>query len=217
MRLRAEEARVLGTLVEKQFTTPQQYPLTLTALVAACNQTTNRDPVVVYDETTVLAAIDDLKRQRLARAVLPSHGRSVVRYRHVLDETLALDRRQCALVAVLLLRGPQTLGELRIRTDRMADFDGLEGVMSELGSLASREEGLASNLGRGPGQKEERWSCPLVGPVAGIDLPSAAEGPEQADGVEAVPLDVGTALAILRSEVSELRDELRALQERLGD
>src|SRR5580698_6599380 len=109
MELSAEAARVIGSLVEKQLTTPDQYPLTLKALVAACNQASNRDPVVTYDEHQVMATLNGLKEQRLVRFVLPSHGRSAVRYRHVIDETLALDQRQSALFAVLLLRGPQTV------------------------------------------------------------------------------------------------------------
>src|SRR6202167_2782713 len=132
MQLSPECARVLGALVEKGLATPQQYPLTINALQSACNQTSNREPVVSYDETTVLAALHELKDQRLVRFVLPSHGRSVVRYRHVLDEALGLDPRPCAILAVLLLRGAQTTGELRIRTERMTRFDGLHGVEHEL-------------------------------------------------------------------------------------
>ena len=153
---------MLGSLVEKALTTPQQYPLTLNALVAACNQTTNRDPVVDYDDDTVQAALDELKELRLVRYVLPSHGRSVVRFRHVLDEALGLDARQCAVLAVLMLRGAQTAGELRIRTERMAQFDHVNEVEHELALLASRDEPLATNIGRGPGQKEERWASPVV-------------------------------------------------------
>jgi hypothetical protein len=231
MQLRAQEARVLGALAEKQLSTPQQYPLTATALVAACNQTTNRDPVVSYDETMVLTAIDDLKKKRLARSVLPSHGRSVTRYRHVLDETLALDQRQCALLAVLLLRGPQTIGELRIRTDRMAEFEGLEEVESELSFLASREEALASNLGRRPGQKEERWSCPLVDPGNADHSATMNDVPEGDGRTAPHAFDAGhptprpddstdgirAELDDLRSEFNDLRDELRTLRERFGD
>src|ERR1700733_4439666 len=101
MELSAEAGRVVGSLIEKQLTTPDQYPLTLKALVAACNQASNRDPVVAYDEHTVMTTLDELKPRRLIRFVLPSHGRTAVRYRHILDETLALDQRQCALLAVL--------------------------------------------------------------------------------------------------------------------
>ena len=111
----------------------------------------------------MLGALDELKDQRLVRFVLPSHGRSVVRYRQVLEETLGLDARQCAILAVLLLRGPQTVGELRIRTERMARFDGLDEIEHELDLLASRDEPLAANVGRRPGQKEERWASPAVG------------------------------------------------------
>src|ERR1700735_4225897 len=169
MQLSPEGGRVVGALGEKGLATPQQYPLTVNALQSACNQTSNREPVVSYDETTVLAALDELKDQKLVRFVLPSHGRSVVRYRQVLDETLALDARQCAVLAVLLLRGPQTIGELRIRTERMATFDSLDEIEHELDLLHTQEEPLTENVGRRPGQKEERWATTLV-----PDQPDAA-------------------------------------------
>jgi uncharacterized protein YceH (UPF0502 family) len=230
MRLNAEEARVLGSLMEKSLTTPQQYPLTLTSLVAACNQATNRDPVVDFDEETVMAALDDLKGERLVRFVLPSSGRTAVRYRHVVDETLALDLPQCALLSVLLLRGPQTIGELRLRTDRMTEFDGLDQVEHELDLLAAMEVPLASSLGRLPGQKEERWASPLVasGPgeqhhaTRGGEVPrgSTVVGEIDADPVDGSPGDrFGTLQAeftVLRSEVSELRRDLDALRLSLG-
>ena len=162
---------MLGSLVEKALTTPQQYPLTINALVAACNQTSNREPVVHYDEATVLDALDELKDRRLVRFVLPSHGRSVLRYRQVLEETMGLDSRQCAILAVLLLRGAQTVGELRIRTERMAQFDGLDEVEHELDLLASSEEPLARNVGRRPGQKEERWASLLIASTEGVTVP----------------------------------------------
>jgi len=217
---------VLGSLAEKELTTPQQYPLTMNSLVAACNQASNRDPVVEYDEGTVSSTLDELKAQRLVRFVLPSHGRSVVRYRHVLDETLALDRRQRALLAVLLLRGPQTVGELRVRTERMAEFDGLDDLERDLESLASLEVPLVNRLGRRPGQKEERWASLLVvtTSVGEIDLLSG-DRPERA-GLEDSTVarsspedagDLGSQIAILRSEVTELRRELDSLRARLGD
>src|ERR1700722_1682103 len=187
MLLSPECARVLGALIEKGLATPQQYPLTINALQAACNQTSNREPVVSYEETTVLAALDELKDRRLVRFVLPSHGRSVVRYRQVLDEALGLDARQCAILAVLLLRGPQTVDELRIRTERMARFDGLDEIEHELDLLRSREEPLAANIGRGPGQKEERWASPLLGAQevaprhTGPDADAAADADAPAD------------------------------------
>jgi uncharacterized protein YceH (UPF0502 family) len=232
MRFSAEEARVIGSLVEKQLTTPDQYPLTLKALVAACNQASNRDPVVSYDEHTVMSTLNELKPQRLIRFVLPSHGRTAVRYRHILDETLALDQRQCALLAVLLLRGPQTIGELRLRTDRMADFDGLSEIEHELTFMASVDEPLTRNVGRRPGQKEERWDCPLVvsptnhvvptGPLDqrhGEEFDDDGAG-EESGGRSSSPggeNDLRSELADLRSEVAELRRELSALKESLGE
>src|SRR5579875_2465837 len=128
MNLDTVEGRVVGSLIEKQLTTPQQYPLTLNGLTLACNQTSNREPVVSYTEAEVQEALDRLREKGLIRKVLPSHGRSVVRFRHVLDERLALDARQLALLGGLLLRGPQTVGELRTRTDRMASFASTEEV-----------------------------------------------------------------------------------------
>lgn len=229
MRLSSQGARVLGSLVEKELTTPQQYPLTITSLAAACNQATNRDPVVDYDEGTLLSTLDELKAQRLVRFVLPSHGRSVVRYRHVVDETLALEPRQRALLAVLLLRGPQTVGELHTRTDRMADFDGLDDVGHELAAMGVRDEPLVLSLGRRPGQKEDRWGCALVASAPGDGVGDAGSGVSQsgseADRTETsktvppsvdAPETIRAELATLRSEVSELRSELDALRASLG-
>jgi len=210
MQLSPEGARVLGALVEKGLATPQQYPLTVNALQAACNQTSNREPVVSYDETTVLAALDELKDQKLVRFVLPSHGRSVVRYRQVLPEALGLDDRQCAILAVLLLRGPQTIGELRIRTERMATFDGLDEVQHELDLLGEREESLAHNVGRRSGQKEERWATTLV---ADHSMATGTRPPAAGDAAEG---DVRAELAELRADVAALRDELQQLRASLG-
>jgi uncharacterized protein len=156
--LGAEEGRVVGSLIEKQLTTPQQYPLTLNSLVLACNQSSNRDPVVSYDERTVEEALGSLKAAGLVRFVHPSHGRSVLRYRQVLEERLALDDTELALLGVLVLRGPQTLAELRARTERMASFDGIATVDAELERMASRPDPLVTRLPRRPGQKEERWA-----------------------------------------------------------
>jgi uncharacterized protein len=234
MQLSPESARVLGSLIEKGLATPQQYPLTINALQSACNQTSNREPVVDYDETTVLAALDALKDQKLVRFVLPSHGRSVVRYRQVLDETLGLDAPQCAILAVLLLRGPQTVGELRIRTERMARFEGLDEVEHELDLLGSRDEPLAHNVGRRPGQKEERWATSLLVEQTPPDVAgagSAGETPVPADGDILEPGgadsgnaigrgaqegDVRTQIAELRAEVALLRSELQELRVSLG-
>jgi uncharacterized protein YceH (UPF0502 family) len=243
MRLSPEGARVIGALVEKELTTPDQYPLTIKSLLAACNQASNRDPVVTYDEHNVMSTLDALKEQRLVRFVLPSHGRSAVRYRHVLPEVLALDQRQCALVAVLLLRGPQTVGELRSRTERMTDFGGLDEVEHELHFLSKVEEPLASSLGRRPGQKEERWICPAVTspdaqphvPPDGIsthsEVSEASTAPSSTGNAfpaidptiddqripENLADELRAELAELRSEVGALRRDLHALRESLGD
>jgi uncharacterized protein YceH (UPF0502 family) len=157
VRLGLEQGRVIGCLIEKQLTTPQQYPLSLNALVTACNQTSNRDPVVCYDNGSVQRALASLKEAGLVRFVYPSHGGSATRYRQALDEQLGLDKPALALVAVLLLRGPQTAGELRTRTERMASFDGIAAVNAELERMGSSAEPLVLRLPRRPGQKEERW------------------------------------------------------------
>lgn len=157
MALDAVQGRILGSLVEKELATPQQYPLTANALLLACNQTSNREPVMLLTESEVQQALDQLKGERLVRFVFPSHGRSVIRYRHVLDEALGLEEQQRALLGVLLLRGPQTVGELRARTERLAAFDRLQDVEVELDALAARSEPLVERLPRRPGQKEERY------------------------------------------------------------
>ena len=173
MDLSAVEMRVMGSLAEKQLTTPQQYPLTINALVQACNQTSNRDPVVTYDEGTVEAALSSLREAGLLRLVHPSHGRSATRYRQVLDERFGLDARSLSILAVLLLRGPQTSGELRARTERMADFGDLEEVEAELARLAEGGDPLVGRLPRRPGQKEERWAEALS-----VARPESAETTE---------------------------------------
>ncbi len=207
VQLSPECARVLGALIEKGLATPQQYPLTINALQSACNQTSNREPVVSYDETTVLDALHELKDQKLVRFVLPSHGRSVVRYRQVLDETLGLDAPQCAILAVLLLRGPQTVGELRIRTERMTTFDSLEEIQHQLDFLGSREEPLAHNAGRRPGQKEERWATPLV-----ADTSVDSDSPQHSgSGAPPAPAFIDV-IDDLRSELTELRAEVAGLR-----
>lgn len=156
--------RVIGALIEKQLTTPQQYPLTLNALLAACNQTSSRNPIVSYDERLVDTTLAGLKSRGFVRFVHPSHGRSATRYRQVIEEVLHLDATELALLAVLLLRGPQTLGELRGRTERMADLS-LQQVQEQLDGLADRPEPLVTRLEREPGRKEERWAQRLAGEI----------------------------------------------------
>jgi uncharacterized protein YceH (UPF0502 family) len=219
MKLDSVEGRVVGSLIEKQLTTPQQYPLSLNSLTLACNQTSNRDPVVSYTESEVQSALDSLKAKGLVRFVLPSHGRSVVRYRHVLDEKLALDARQLSLVGVLLLRGPQTVGEMRTRTERMSDFSGLSEVESDLEGLTRWEEPLVARLVRRPGQKEERWTQLLA------DEPDRAfPEPPPGDVARSAPAprsgeveDLRQELGALREDVERLRAELEELRSALGE
>jgi uncharacterized protein YceH (UPF0502 family) len=225
MQIGIEQARVVGSLIEKRLTTPQQYPLTMNALVLACNQTSNRAPVVNYDESEVESALSQLKDQHLVRFVLPSHGRSVVRYRQVLDEVLGVDDRQLALLAVLLLRGPQTVGELRTRTERMVEFDDLGAVEHDLELMANLGDGLVERLERRPGQKEERWAQLLA---VGDDAPTRIPDPDamfrSASGVIDVPAHStspsplpGGQLAELRDEVAALRSEVEGLRSELTE
>lgn len=210
MDLTAPQARVIGCLIEKALTTPQQYPLTLNALVAACNQTSNREPVVAYDDRTVEDAVQTLKEQGLVRFVHPSHGRSATRYRHVLDEALGLETPALALVAVLVLRGAQTIGELRGRTERMATFESLADVERQLDELAAAGDPLVERLPRRLGQKEVRYRA-LLGPEP---------EPGADDGVVERPPPARHSLAdeveALRAEVAELRAAVEELRAGLG-
>ena len=148
---------MLGCLLEKERTTPDQYPLSLNALLLACNQSTARDPAMVLESHDVEAAITTLKSIGLARLVHPSHGRSVTRYRQVADEQYGWDRAQSALLAVLLLRGPQTSAELKTRTERQHEFRSIEAMEAVLRDLAAADEPVVVQLERAPGQKELRW------------------------------------------------------------
>jgi uncharacterized protein len=206
------EARIAGCLIEKQLATPQQYPLTVNALVAACNQASNRDPVMALTDDEVLRGLDDLKTAHLVRFVLPSHGRSAVRYRHVFDEALALSPEELALVSVLLLRGPQTVGELRTRTERLAAFATLADTERVLGALGSRTEPLVARLGRRPGQKEDRWTDLLAEPR----VAPSEEAPLGTDEPSEPASSLAEELAALRAEVEVLRGELDELRANLG-
>jgi acyl-CoA reductase-like NAD-dependent aldehyde dehydrogenase len=179
--LTPEEARVLGALMEKSVTTPDHYPLSLNATMIACNQTTNRDPIVHYSEETVDRALDSLREKQLTRRVKGA-GQRVIKHRHVAEETLTLDRPESALLGVLLLRGAQTPGELKQRTERWHGFRSLADVEDALGRLAAA--GFVQHLARRPGQKEARWTQ-LLAPLDADDLGTAAVGAEVAVETEA--------------------------------
>ncbi|HVF32978.1 MAG TPA: DUF480 domain-containing protein [Acidimicrobiales bacterium] len=175
--LTREEARVVGALAEKALSTPQYYPLTLNALVAACNQSNNRDPVVSYSTADVEAALGGLRGKGAARVLPAGGGNRTTKYRHVLDEALGLDAREVALVTVLLLRGPQTLNELRTRTARLADFDDAASVEHDLERLAGRDEPLVVLHDKEPGRREARWSTTLVDAAPSSAVPPVGKRP----------------------------------------
>lgn len=221
--LSAEELRVLGCLVEKELTTPQQYPLTLNALTLACNQSSNRDPVVSYDARTVEEVVTSAKTKGLARFVHPSHGRSSMRYAHTLSEALGVDTRQLALLSVLMLRGPQTPGELRTRTERMERFESLQDLERELERLGDRTDPLVERLARRPGQKEDRFAHLLGGDgeapaqvAAESAAPTGQEPSLRAPAREDRTSALERELLELRREVTTLRTELSDLRAQLG-
>jgi uncharacterized protein YceH (UPF0502 family) len=198
------EVRVLGSLLEKQRTTPDAYPLTLNSLRLACNQATNRDPVVEYDEATIRDALHHLGRRRWTR-LASGHGSRAAKYRHLLQEELQLGRQEQALLAVLMLRGPQTPGELLARTDRLYHFDGQADLGGVLGRLIER--GFVARLERRPGQREERYTHLLGDEVdERMAAPAADGGAVDEDRLARVERE----LAELRAEVAELRSALGA-------
>jgi uncharacterized protein YceH (UPF0502 family) len=202
--LDSAEARVLGALVEKEIATPEYYPLTLNALVNACNQKSNRDPVVDFDEPAVEQALDGLRKKKLA-ATLTGAGLRVPKHRQLLSESLNLGRRELALVCELLLRGPQTVGELHSRAERLHRFDGLEEVESCLQHLIERQSGpLVARLPRQPGTKEPRYTHLLSGPVS---IEAAPEPPRPRPD----------RFAALEAEISLLRREVEELKQHFAD
>lgn len=197
------ELRVLGCLLEKQRTTPDQYPLSLNALRNACNQTTNRDPVVSYDESEIHDALQRLARRGWTR-LASGAGSRAAKYRQLFDEELGLADDEVAILCVLMLRGPQTPGELKQRTERLHRFDSLADIHRTLDELARRE--LAERLGRRPGQKEERYRH-LLGAEAPVEpgaLTTHVPAPETG-GLDARVEALETEVRRLRAEVDTLR------------
>lgn len=203
------EARVLGSLVEKQITTPDNYPLSLNALVNACNQLTSREPVMSLDETTTVRALDRLRDKRLATLFSGAEAR-VAKYKHTLTDRLLLTPAEVALLCVLLLRGPQTIGELRTRAERLFTFDNLQEVEAALNALAARQpQPLVAKLPRTPGTKESRYAQLLAGPA------EVSATPEKTAPLEPATAQVraeDARIAALEQQVADLHRELAELQ-----
>ena len=215
------EVRLLGSLVEKQATTPDSYPLSLSALTAACNQTSNREPVMRLDEATVDQAATALRRRSLLRTIQPI-GSRVMKYEHLLEEVLDLDARERAVLGVLMLRGAQTAGELHARTARLAAFADIAQLEATLEALMAREQGaLVVRLPRRPGQREVRYAHLLSGDAAAVTAADAAEAPRAAAPARAEAADervaaLERAVEELRAELAALRAELVAFREQFG-
>jgi len=209
------ETRVLGSLIEKDITTPDYYPLSLNALVNACNQKNNRDPVMTLGEEAVREALATLQEKRLAGPASGADSR-VTKYEHRLQEVFNFDRREIAILCVLLLRGPQTPGELRSRTDRMYHFDSLEDIVSTLDRLSQREPPLAAILPRQPGTKESRYTHLFSGQPEGSGGVSVARAPSPADLTTHSTSSTADRLTKLEEEVTNLRHELSEVQQQLA-
>jgi len=210
LNLNQTEVRVLGSLIEKDITTPDYYPLSLNALVNACNQKNNRDPIMTLDENSVRNALDSLQEKRLAGPAGGADGR-VTKYEHRLQEVFNFDRREIALICVLLLRGPQTPGELRGRSERMYRFESLEDVQSTIQRLSDRQPPLVRVLPRQPGTKESRYVHLFVEDT----WPTEAYPPHLAPEPRAA--NDSSRLAALEAEVSSLKKEIVELKQQLSD
>jgi uncharacterized protein len=207
------ECRVLGSLIEKEITTPEYYPLSLNALVNACNQKSNRDPAMNLDEAAVRQALHSLDGQSLVRSVSASDSR-VTKYEHRLQEAFNFYRHEIAILCVLLLRGPQTPGELRTRTERMHSFDDLSAVQSSLLHLMKREPPLVKVLPRQPGTKESRYAHLLSGDVESFDVKPMAEASAatvSADGERIAHLQ--EEIALLHKEIADLKQQFAQFRE----
>lgn len=199
------EARIVGALVEKQLTTPEYYPLTLNALVNACNQKNNREPVVAYDERTVTEALERLRDRNIVYVFYGSTSR-VPKYKHMLPSIYELEPSEVAVMCVMMLRGPQTLGELRGRTDRLYEFSGLGEVQETLDGLMRREDPLVVKLPVQPGQKEARFAHLLSGEIDVEALAAAQPTRSHRGGGDPERMEK------LEEEVASLRSEVERLQ-----
>ncbi|MCF7918879.1 MAG: YceH family protein [Candidatus Cloacimonetes bacterium] len=208
MELTGIETRVIGSLIEKELTTPDYYPLSLNALLNACNQKSNRNPVMNLNEQEVLQALSALKEKGLA-VFSSGQGQRITKYRHYADHYFSLDHRELSLLAVLFLRGAQTLGELRLRTQRMYDFSSLEEVQDYLTKLSEREEPLVKLLPRQPGQKEQRYIHLLN--VDYYEDKTVEKNSPQMDEL----IELKETVTILQKELQELREDFYKLKAEL--
>jgi len=205
------EVRVLGSLIEKDITTPDYYPLSLNALVNACNQKNNRDPVMALSEDSVRAALDSLQVQRLAGPASGADSR-VTKYEHRLQEVFNFDRRDIAILCVLLLRGAQTPGELRGRTERMYRFEELEDVLGTLERLSQRDPALVAVLPRQPGTKESRYMHLFSGNAPAVAEPASDRTSASSSSEDGRVIRLESEVAALRREVAEMRQQLAAFR-----
>ena len=212
--LTSAQARVLGALVEKEITTPDYYPLSLNALINACNQRSNREPVMNLDEDDVRQALHGLEDKRLAGRARSADGR-VAKYEHWLGEAFNFSRAETALLCVLLLRGPQTPGELRGRTERLHSFEEIADVMAGMQKLIDRDPPLAAVLPRQPGTKEARYAHLLSGPAENLLIASV----ETASGHASSSSDGSAQERIenLETAVDELREQVAALSQKIDN
>ena len=209
--LNAAQARVLGALMEKEATTPDYYPLSLNALANACNQRSNREPVMNLTEDEVRDALAGLQEHRLAGPARDADSR-VTKYEHWLGEAFNFSRAETALLCVLLLRGPQTPGELRGRTERMHKFEEIGDVLAGLQKLMERAPALVAVLARQPGTKESRYAHLLSGEVSAAPIVAAAQAPtEDRSVLEERILELESHVAALHNEVAALKDKLESL------
>jgi len=202
------EVRILGALIEKQLATPEYYPLTLNALSAATNQKSNREPVMELTEPELERALNRLQDEKMVWRVM---GGRAVRFDHNLDTVWHLNRKEKALLGLLFLRGPQTAGELRGRSDRLQTFDTVNDVEETLRDMAAHSEPLVRQLPRRPGQKEERWAHTVGGAIVEEAYETSAAAPEQ----RGEPLSA--RVQRLEQQVATLTEELRVLKEKLGE
>lgn len=212
LELTAAQARVLGALMEKERTTPDAYPLTLNALTTACNQSTNRDPVVSYQPTQVETTLLALKVKGLARIVHPGSGERATKYRHVLDDVVAVDDAEQALLCVLLLRGAQTVAELKSRTERMHPFASTADVEATLDAMARREPPLVARVDRAPGQREGRWIQLLEADAPGR---AATAPPPSVTPTSTRPAPTNEAASQRVERIDDLEARVAALEARL--